>query len=139
MMYAVAEASTLQEAVNRNDSLLSVLQRSPAVAAVSGVGEMLPSQSRQKVAADRWNAFWSDHSRQELLRNFEREALAQGFSIEAFEPFMNLISENAKISDIEYFTDIIKPFTLKYIYPFENGYRIVNYVKTEQRCGASVG
>ncbi len=132
MMYAVAEASTLQEAVNRNDSLLSVLQRCPAVAAVSGVGEMLPSQSRQKVAADRWNAFWSDHSRQELLLNFEREALAQGFSIEAFEPFMNLISENAKISDIEDFTDIIEPFTLKYIYPFENGYRIVNYVKTEQ-------
>lgn len=132
MMYAVAEGATLQEAVNRNDSLVTALRQCPAVTSVSGVGEMLPSQQRQQEAADRWNAFWSDHNRQELLRDFEREALAQGFSIEAFQPFINLVSESAEISNIEEFTDVIKPFTLRYIYPMEKGYRIVNYVKTEQ-------
>ena len=132
MMYAVAEGATLQETVNRNDSLVTALRNCPAVTAVSGVGEMLPSQQRQQLAADRWNAFWSDHDRQELLRNFEREALAQGFSVEAFEPFENLISKTAEISDINDFADVIEPFTLRYIYPLENGYRIVNYVKTEQ-------
>ena len=132
MMYAVAEGATLQEAVNRNDSLVTALRQCPAVTSVSGVGEMLPSQQRQQEAADRWNAFWSDHNRQELLRNFEREALAQGFSIEAFQPFINLVSESAEISNIEEFTDVIEPFTLRYIYPMEKGYRIVNYVKTEQ-------
>ena len=132
MMYAVAEGATLQEAVNRNDSLVSVLQGCTAVTSVSGVGEMLPSQQRQQEAADRWNAFWSDHNRQELLRDFEREALAQGFSIEAFEPFVNLISNSAEVSGIDCFADVIEPFTLRYIYPLENGYRIVNYVNTEQ-------
>ena len=48
-MYAVAEGRTLQEAVNRNDSLVTILQSSPVVKAVSGVGEMLPSQARQQV------------------------------------------------------------------------------------------
>lgn len=132
MMYAVAEGATLQEAVNRNDSLVTALRQCPAVTSVSGVGEMLPSQQRQQEAADRWNAFWSDHNRQELLRDFEREALAQGFSIEAFQPFINLVSESAEISNIDEFTDVIEPFTLRYIYPMEKGYRIVNYVKTEQ-------
>ena len=132
MMYAVAEGATLQETVNRNDSLVMALRKCPAVTTVSGVGEMLPSQQRQQEAADRWNAFWSDPNRQDLLRSFEHEALAQGFSLEAFESFVNLITEKAKISDIDDFTDVIEPFTLKYIYPLENGYRIVNYVKTEQ-------
>ena len=132
MMYAVAEGATLQETVNRNDSLVTALRKCPAVTSVSGVGEMLPSQQRQQEAADRWNAFWSEHNRQELLRNFEREALAQGFSVEAFEPFVNLINNSAEISDIDNFADVIEPFTLRYIYPLENGYRIVNYVKTEQ-------
>lgn len=132
MMYAVAEGATLQETVNRNDSLVTALRNCPEVTAVSGVGEMLPSQQRQQEAADRWNAFWSDHDRQGLLRDFEREALAQGFSVEAFKPFVNLLSQSAEISDIDDFADIIEPFTLRYVYPLEKGYRIVNYVKTEQ-------
>ena len=131
MMYAVAEGSTLQEAVNRNDSLVAMLQASPAVAAVSGVGEMLPSEARQKVAADRWNDFWKAESRQIFLRDFLREASAQGFADEAFQPFANLISSESRISDIEDFSDVIEPFTLRYIYPLDEGYRIVNYVKTD--------
>lgn len=132
MMYAVAEGSTLQEVVNRNDSLVSALRDCDAVTAVSGVGEMLPSQERQRQSADRWNAFWSDPTRQNLLRDFQREAQSQGFAVEAFEPFVNLISNTVKISDIEDFNDVIEPFTLRYIYPLENGWRIVNYVKTER-------
>jgi 1-acyl-sn-glycerol-3-phosphate acyltransferase len=132
MMYAVAEGKTLQEAVDCNDSLVSMLKRCDAVTSVSGVGEMLPSQQRQKVAADRWNAFWQEESHRNLLREFEREAIAQGFATEAFQPFFNLISQTCEISDIEEFNDIVEPFTDKYVYKTENGYRIVSYVDAEQ-------
>ena len=115
-MYAVAEGRTLQEAVNRNDSLVTILQSSPAVKAVSGVGEMLPSQARQQVAADRWNDFWKEESRQTFLRDFLREASAQGFADEAFKPFLDLINQDCGIADIEDFGDVIEPFTLRYIY-----------------------
>ncbi len=131
MMYAVAEGKSLQEAVDRNDSLVSLLKRCDAVASVSGVGEMLPSRQRQKDAADRWNAFWQEESHRNLLREFEREAVAQGFSLEAFRPFFDLISSNCEVSDIEDFNDVIEPFTLRYVFPIENGYRIVNYVDTK--------
>lgn len=132
MMYAVAEGKTLQEAVNRNDSLVSMLKRCDAVTSVSGVGEMLPSEQRQKVAADRWNAFWREETHRDLLREFEREAAAQGFATEAFLPFFNLISEKCEVSDIESFDDVVEPFTDKYVYKTENGYRIVSYVDAEQ-------
>lgn len=132
MMYAVAEGKTLQEAVNRNDSLVSILKRCDGVTSVSGVGEMLPSEQRQKMAADRWNAFWQEESHRDLLREFEREAVEQGFATEAFQPFFNLISEKCEVSDIESFDDIVEPFTNKYVYKTLNGYRIVSYVDAEQ-------
>lgn len=130
-MYAVAEGRTIQEAVNRNDSLVTALRNCPAVTAVSGVGEMLPSQDRQRAAADRWNAFWQDESRKSFLSDFLREASRQGFSDQAFQPFVNLITDKCEVSGIEDFNDVIEPFTSKYIFPYENGYRIVNYVSAD--------
>lgn len=131
MMYAVAEGTTLQEVVNRHDSLLTKLRGSGVVTSVSGVGEMLPSEQRQKEAAERWNAFWQDDSRKELLREFAREVAACGFSDEAFQPFMDMVSKKLEVSDVEDFEDIIEPFTGKYIYPYDGGYRIVSYVNTD--------
>ena len=133
-MYAVVEGRTLQEAVNRNDSLVTILKSNPAVTTVSGVGEMLPSQARQCQAADRWNTFWQQESRRQFLADFLREANALGFSEDAFQPFVNLLSEKWESSDIEEFNDIVEPFTSKYIFPYENGYRIVNYVQTDNQA-----
>ena len=133
MMYAVAEGKTLQEAVNRNDELLSKLCASDAVSSVSGVGEMLPSEQRQKAAAERWNTFWRDDSRKDFLREFVREASACGFSEEAFQPFVELVSKEWGTSDIQGFEDIVGPFTGKYIYPYEKGYRLVSYVNTNDQ------
>ncbi len=132
MMYAVAEGRTLQEAVDRHDSMLVKLHGCKAVASVSGVGEMLPSQQRCREAADRWNAFWQDAEREAFLRDFRREALAQGFSDEAFQPFLTMVSEKCEIPDIESFADIIEPFENKYVYPLaDGGCRIISYVKTD--------
>ncbi len=133
MMYAVAEGKTLQEVVDRHDALLSKLRGSGAVTSVSGVGEMLPSQQRQKAAADRWNAFWQDDSRKELLRELSREATVCGFSDDAFQPFLEMVSKQWEVADIEDFDDIIEPFTGKYIYPYDGGYRIVSYVNTDDQ------
>ena len=132
-MYAVAEGRTLQEAVNRNDSLLQTLRGCESVSAVSGVGEMLPSEARQKASADRWNAFWQEEPRRSFLQEFLHEASRQGFSEEAFQPFVNLLANQCEISDIEDFNDIVEPFTSKYIFPYEKGYRIVSYVQTDNQ------
>jgi 1-acyl-sn-glycerol-3-phosphate acyltransferase len=131
MMYAVAEGATLQEAVDRNDALTAQLCASNAVTSVSGVGEMLPSRQRQEEASARWNAFWQEEAHRKVLQEVSREAAAQGFSPEAFAPFRTLIETDYHVSNIEDFNDIIEPFTGKYIYPVEDGYRIVSYVATE--------
>jgi len=131
-MYAVAEGATLQEAVNRNDKMVAKLRDCEKVESVSGVGEVLPSQQRQKDAADRWNAFWHDDGmHRSALQSFIREADAHGFSADAFQPFVDMVNQDWKTAEIEYFNGIIEPFTGKYIYPIENGYRIVNYVSTD--------
>ena len=132
MMYAVAEGSSLQEAVDRHDSMMTQLRDCASVVSVSGVGEMLPSRKRCEEAAVRWNDFWQDENRKEFLRELQRAANAQGFSDEAFQPFFTMVSESCEIPDIEDFSDIIEPFTNKYVYPVgEKGYRIISYVKTD--------
>jgi 1-acyl-sn-glycerol-3-phosphate acyltransferase len=132
-MYAVAEGKTLQEAVNRNDSLVQKLLGCKAVTSVSGVGEMLPSQQHQQEAADRWNSFWGDTKWFHLCEEVRREAAAQGFSDDAFLPFFRMFEERAQVADIEEFNDIVDPFTDKYIYQTENGWRIVNYVTADDQ------
>ena len=132
MMYAVAEGTTLQEAVDRHDSMMTKLRGCEAVASVSGVGEMLPSRQRCEEAANRWNDFWQDDSRKEFLHELQRAAATQGFSDDAFRPFVTMVSEPCEVPEIEEFEDIIEPFTNKYIYPVgEKGFRIISYVKTD--------
>ena len=130
-MYAVAEGKTLQETVNRNDSLLRKILGCKDVKSVSGVGEMLPSQQRQQEAADRWNTFWGDNKWSHLCEEVRRESAVQGFSEDAFAPFFRMFEKSVQISDIECFNDIIEPFTDKYIYQTENGWRIVSYVTAD--------
>lgn len=137
-MYAVAEGKTLQEAVNRNDSLVRKLRGCKAVTSVSGVGEMLPSQRRQQEAADRWNSFWGDTKWFHLCEEVRREAAAQGFSDDAFLPFFRMFEESAEVADIEAFNDIVEPFTDKYIYQTENGWRIVSYVTADDQDAVHV-
>lgn len=132
MMYAVAEGADLQETVDRHDALIAKLTESECVTSISGVGEMLPSQQRRRVAADRWNAFWDEEKRRDLVQEVRREAVAQGFSDDAFRPFSEMFSDSVQVSDIEDFDDVVEMFTGKYVYPLENGYRIVSYVQTGQ-------
>ncbi|MBR4136367.1 MAG: 1-acyl-sn-glycerol-3-phosphate acyltransferase [Bacteroidales bacterium] len=129
MMYAVSEGATLQEVVDHNAALIEQLKSCAAVETVSGVGELLPSQQQLQRAAVRWNDFWQDESRQAFLRVFQRKAAEHGFQEQAFLPFVNRASESVEIPDIEEFDDIIEPFTNKYIYASDEGWRIVNYVK----------
>ena len=134
MMYAVTEGASLQEAVDRHDSMMTILRGCDAVASVSGVGEMLPSRRRCEEAAERWNAFWQEESRKAFLREFQQAASDHGFSEEAFQPFFSMVAEPCEIPDIQDFNDIIEPFTNKYIYPVgDKGYRIVSYVKTDDQ------
>ena len=41
-----------------------------------------------------------------------------------------MVNETCGVADIEDFNDIAEPFINKYIYPTDNGYRIVSYVST---------
>ena len=130
MMYAVVEGSTLQEAVNRNAVLVDELKSCDAVKSVSGVGEMLPSQTSQQEAAARWNAFWHSGPVRQFLAEFKHKASAHGFQENAFQPFLEMTSKTWDVSDIEDFNDIVEPFTGKYLYSYDGGWRIVNYVRT---------
>ena len=130
MMYAVAEGATLQETVDRNAVLIKQLKGCEAVQSVSGVGEVLPSQQQRRAAVDRWNSFWQEESRQSFIQGFKRKAAAHGFTEEAFQPFVESTTQRCEVADIEDFNDIVEPFTNKYIYASEAGWRIVNYVKT---------
>lgn len=133
-LYAVAEGATLQEAVNNNSQLVTAIRAADKEAVISGLGEILPSETQMMEATERWNSFWESHNSDEFLQKFDRAANRHGFSVTAFHPFTGNISSNLENSTIDDFSDIIQPFINKYIYYDDTGYKIVNIVKTERKA-----
>lgn len=81
LTYIVAEGRTLEEALERNDSL-----------SLPGVAAILPSLSRQRHALERWNRMLEEHP--DLASRVEKEARKAGFAERAFQPFYDRLERS---------------------------------------------
>ena len=132
-VYAVAEGDSLEEALQRNEQLVRplLLQLTEAgqVERVSGIGHFLPSVQAQQQLADRWNAYWNLH-RDSLLTTLQRESSRQGFSADAFQPFVELISKPAEARSLDEFQPVIDFMSAAYVQQGDGKSRVVSFVKT---------
>lgn len=81
LTYVVAEGKSLEEALQRNDSLMQ-----------AGVGSLLPSVDRQERAIDGWQRMLGKHP--DLAVQVRREARRLGFSERAFMPFYDRLGRH---------------------------------------------
>ncbi len=132
VLYAVAQGEDLATTVENNSRMLSELRKADPQAEISGLGDFLPDKEQMAVAAERWNTFWQDASRQRFIKEFETAANRKGFSVTAFYPFTSMVNNNYGVTDIEDFNDITQPFIDKFVFIGENDFKIMNYVYSDK-------
>ncbi len=79
------DALRTQERMNRDIEKLKV---SDVMRNVSGCGELLFSDSMQKVRIQRWNNFWTKQRRELLEKELKKSAAEFRFREDAFDPFL---------------------------------------------------
>ena len=118
LTYVVAEGATLEEALQRNDSLN-----------LDGVASLMPSLTRQQEALAHWQTLLAAHP--SLADEVRAEARRAGFANDAFKPFTDRLTA----------TYTPEPCTLdgslgqlaaNYILTSDTGVSVVNFVHGEQ-------
>jgi len=87
-----------EEAFRGNDAMLGHVKAAMPDIPVQSIAPIMPSRKSQEQNIARWNAFWNDSDRQDLLRTRLSEQGAQyGFAATAFEPFLNWLGRPAEV------------------------------------------
>ena len=133
-VFVVAEGATLDEALEHHERVVQpVLQELAAdsvVSRVSGVGHFLPSTDAQRRAVERWNAYWQAH-RDDLLRQLGEASRAEGFAADAFQPFVDMVSEQATVKPASHFKVVSDYLAGAYVIDKGETVRVVSYVQTD--------
>ena len=119
LTYVVAEGATLEEALQRNDSL-----------GLDGVASLMPSLARQQEALKNWETMLADHPG--LAAEVQREARKAGFADDAFQPFLERL-------EATYVPEECRPegglgqLAKNYILHTDTGYYVVNYIHSSNQ------
>jgi predicted exporter len=81
----------IEKALHINDNVWNILKN--AHIAASSVAPLLPSQQTQIERKDIWHDFWRKNG-QNILKEVRHSQLETGFSLNAFDPFISLLSSN---------------------------------------------
>ena len=138
MIYVVAEAPTLQEALANNETMMKdcrhLLSVNPSVA-VSGPEGLLPSVERQKASIALWTTFWEQHLG--LADEVKREAVKVGFTEEAFTPFIEGIVKSYEPlpeTAMEPMRALCQTYTLSH----DSLWRVVNFIRVPMEVSEAV-
>ena len=129
MIYVVSEGKTLQEALVKNESLMSDFHRmlpDSVTVTVSGLDGLLPSIQRQQESLTRWTVFWERHP--DIAYEVKCEALKAGFTEDAFSPFVEGITKQYEpLSENEMgpLLTLCRTYTLQH----DSVARVVNFVR----------
>ena len=118
LTYVVAEGATLEEALQRNDSL-----------GLDGVAALMPSVARQREALASWEAILTAHPT--LADDVRREARKAGFTEQAFNPFTDRL-EARYTPDSCTLDGPLGELASSYILTSDTGVSVVNFVHGTQ-------
>ena len=118
LTYVVAEGATLEEALQRNDSL-----------GLDGVAALMPSVARQREALASWEAMLTTHPT--LADDVRREARKAGFTEQAFNPFTDRL-EARYTPDSCTLDGPLGELASSYILTSDTGVSVVNFVHGTQ-------
>lgn len=112
-VYLVAEGKTVNEALLNNEkvkSKIELLQAKDIIKKHSGVSSVMISDSLQQQRINRWNLYWTNQNKKQLMTNLVSEGIKQKFSANAFDPFKELLYKNYKVISISESEELSKAF-----------------------------
>lgn len=95
-VYLVAEGKSLEEALEHNEHIATILQQlvqNGSVKKISGVGNLLPSYNEQQARLDTWNNYWTTEKKQQLTTQLVKEGETYHFKPGAFDGFKKLLDK----------------------------------------------
>ena len=117
-VYLVAEGSSVNEALKRNEAIvqkIEVLKEKNIVKKYSGVSTILLSDSLQKARIARWHQYWTPSKIQNLLSLLRREGATLKFSPAAFDPFEQIVQKDFQPVSQEEMTTLRTHFLDDYV------------------------
>lgn len=95
-VYLVAEGKTLDEALRVNEDLTQKVENfktEGVIAKYSGVSSLLISEELQKQRIERWNNYWTDKKKQQLIAVMKQHGAALGYRSSAFNSIEKLLNK----------------------------------------------
>lgn len=95
-IYLVTDGKTLDEALMNNEKLdaqIEQLEEKGVVKKHSGVSSFIISDSMQRVRIKRWDNYWTEQKKQNLLSTLVKEGTALKFNNSAFDSFKILLNK----------------------------------------------
>ncbi len=96
-----SQGSDLEEALQRNDQVLALLNASGSADQAISLAAILPSRASQQERLDRWRAFWGSGRLERFRQDLGQAARQAGFAPAAFDRFLQTVAEPPPIYDIE--------------------------------------
>ncbi|MCD8318197.1 MAG: 1-acyl-sn-glycerol-3-phosphate acyltransferase, partial [Paraprevotella sp.] len=135
LLYAVAEGRSRNEALYRNETMISRLSGMNGIRKMTSIAGLIPSDSLRMKSMARWTHFWSLH--QDLEKTFEKSAMEAGFSTEAFVPFRNLMKDPSEAEKM--LSSAQNPVNALighyFIMSGDSGYKVVNFIQVDKKRG----
>lgn len=129
LLYAIAEGKDLEEALQHNEQLISSIQDINGIAKISGIGQLLPSQARQRENLKLWSQLWRKHS--EAKEQFMKSCQQVGFSPSAFTTFTELTEAELDLLETSQFMEAGKMITENFVIQDEEGVKVANFLNVD--------
>ncbi len=113
VVYAVCEAGSLNQALEKNENLLRSLSEEGCE--INSVSSLIPSEAEQGRRLARWKAFWAAHKA--IVPAFVKLAAENGFSPNAFAPFVEAIDRSWEVQSPQngYFSPLTESLCRQFI------------------------
>ncbi|MBL7763322.1 MAG: 1-acyl-sn-glycerol-3-phosphate acyltransferase [Chitinophagaceae bacterium] len=140
-VYLVSEGKTLDEALQKSEKLLTdiaLLKEKNEIKNYSGVSSLLLSDSLQRLRIDKWNKYWDESKKKELINGLQKEGSVLGFRASAFDNFKNLLDKNYEPADNNSLEEVKKNFLDDYITEKPGQASVITMLKTSAGSKQSV-
>lgn len=132
--YVVSSGSNLQQALMKNEQVTPLLKKMKTESRINkyaSVSTFLISDSLQKVRIKKWNDYWTNEKKQELLDVTRRKAAELRFSNQVIENFERLLNKDFQIGDTAAMHQIRAAFFDDYIIEKNNNVTVITLVNVD--------
>lgn len=140
-VYLVSSGKTLNEALVKNEAAVQSLQRlknNNIIQRFSGVEPIILSKELQQQKITRWNNYWTEEKKQQVLNELISTGKTIGYKATAFGPFKAMLDKRYVASAVSSDNVILKSLLDDYVIEKPGETMIVNLVKTTHQNKAQV-